>query len=52
MHQEKFDYERHWKYQIKEYVQAHDKPQHKNTNAPRSLDHVYLRPMDNAQGGH
>ena len=35
MHKEKLDYERHFKYQIGEYVQAHDEPQHKNTNAPQ-----------------
>jgi hypothetical protein len=52
MHQENLDYERHCKYQIGEYVQAHDEPDHSNTNAPRSLDCIYLRPMDNAQGGH
>jgi Ran GTPase-activating protein (RanGAP) involved in mRNA processing and transport len=33
-------------------VQAHEEPKHTNTNAPRSLDCIYLRPMDNAQGGH
>jgi hypothetical protein len=52
MHQETLDYARHCKYQIGEYVQAHDEPDHTNTNAPRSLDCIYLRPMDNAQGGH
>ena len=52
MHQENLDYERHCKYQIGEYVQAHEEPTHTNTNAPRSLDCIYLRPMDNAQGGH
>ena len=52
MHQENLDYERHCQYQIAEYVQAHDEPIHTNMNAPRSLDCLYLRPMDNAQGGH
>jgi hypothetical protein len=52
MHQENLDYERHCSYHIGEYVQAHDEPMHTNTNAPRSLDCIYLRPMDNAQGGH
>jgi hypothetical protein len=52
MHKETLDYARHCKYQIGEYVQAHDKPDHTNMNAPRSLDCIYLRPMDNAQGGH
>jgi hypothetical protein len=52
MHQENLDYDRHCKHHIGEYVQAHDEPIHTNTNAPRSLDCIYLRPMDNAQGGH
>jgi hypothetical protein len=52
MHQETLDYARHYKYQIGEYVQAHDEPDHTNTNAARSLDCIGLRPMDNAQGGH
>jgi hypothetical protein len=33
-------------------VQALEEPTHTNTNAPRSLDCIYLRPMDNGQGGH
>jgi hypothetical protein len=48
MHQEILDYDQHFKYQIGEYVQAHDEPKHMNTNAPCSLDCIYLRPMDNA----
>jgi hypothetical protein len=52
MHQETLDYAHHCKYQIGEYVQAHDESDHTNTNAPRSLDCIYLRPMDNVQGGH
>ena len=52
MHQENLDHERHCKYQIGEYVQAHHEPNHTNTNAPRLLDCIYLRLMDNAQGGH
>jgi hypothetical protein len=52
MHQDNLDDARHYKYQIGEYVQAHDEPDHMNANAPRSLDCIYLRPMDNAKGGH
>ena len=52
MHQENLDFEQHCRYQIGEYVQAHEEPNQTNTNAPRSLDCIYLRPMDNAQGGH
>ena len=52
MHQEKLDYERHCRYHIGEYVQARNEPQNKKTNAPRSLDFVYLRPMYNTRGDH
>jgi hypothetical protein len=52
MHHENLDYERHCKYQIGEFVQAHEEPTHSNTDASRSLDCIYLRPLDNAQGGH
>ena len=50
--QQKLDYERHCRYQIGEYVKAHKETQHKNKNATRSLDWIYLRTLDNAQGGH
>lgn len=36
---------------MKVYVQAHDEPNFTNTNAARSLDCMYLRTMDSAQGG-
>jgi hypothetical protein len=52
MHHENLEYERHCKYQIGEFVQAHEEPNHTNTNASRALDCIYLRPMDNAQGEH
>ena len=52
MRQENLDYKLYWKYQIREYVQAQDESQHKNTNSPRSLDCVYLRPIENNQDGH
>jgi hypothetical protein len=34
------------------YVQAHTKPDPKNTQHPRTLDCLYLRYVDNNQGGH
>jgi hypothetical protein len=52
LHQENLDYERHCTYSLGEYVLAHDEPQPSNTNAPRALDCIYLRPLDSAQGGH
>ena len=52
IHQDNLGYKRHCKYQIREYVQAHDEPKHKNTNAPQSLDCIYINQVENAQGGH
>jgi hypothetical protein len=52
LHQDNLDYDCHCKYILGEYVQAHDKPSPSNTNAARLLDCIYLRPTDNAQGGH
>jgi hypothetical protein len=52
LHQENLDYNRHCQFVLGEYVQAHDEPSPSNTNAPRTLDCIYLRPTDNAQGGH
>ncbi len=52
LHQRNLDYNRHCQYALGTYVQAHDEPQFSNTNAPRSLDCIYLRYNDNVQGGH
>lgn len=52
LHQRNLDYSRHCRYAMGTYVQAHDEPNISNTNAPRSLDCIYLRYNDNAQGGH
>ena len=52
LHQRSLDYNRHCQYALGTYVQAHDEPKHSNTNAPRSLDCIYLRYTDNVQGGH
>ena len=52
LHKENIDYERHCKYVLGEYVQAHEDKTIKNTNAPRLLDCLYLRPTTNHQGGH
>ena len=35
-----------------EYVQAVNNPQPTNTNAPRTIDAIYLMPTTNKQGGH
>ena len=52
LHQENLDYKRHCQFTFGEYVLGHDEPLHTNTNAPRALDCIYLRPSSNAQGGH
>jgi hypothetical protein len=52
LHQENIDYDRHCEYRFGEYVLAHDEPKRTNTNAPRALDCIYLRVVDNIQGGH
>jgi hypothetical protein len=51
MHHENLYYEGHCKYQIGEFAQAHEEPNHTNTNASRALDCIYRRPMENAQEG-
>ena len=52
MHQENLNFNRHCKYVLGEYVQAHEDSQKKNNNLPRTLDCLYLRPTGNHQGGH
>ena len=52
LHKENLDFDRHCKYVLGEYVQAHEDETIKNNNAPRSLDCLYLRPTANHQGGH
>ena len=52
VHKENIDYNKQCVHVFGEYVLAHEEPIHKNTNAPRALDCIYLRPMHNAQGGH
>jgi hypothetical protein len=51
LHQINLDYEKHCKHAFGSYVQAHDDPKPKNTNASRTLNCIYLRYKDNIQGG-
>ena len=46
------DYDRHLRYGFGSYVQAFNENNPTNTNAPRTLDCIYLRPNTNRQGGH
>jgi hypothetical protein len=52
VHKENIDYERHCRYAIGDYVLAPDEPIQLNTNAPRMIDCIYLRPTAGTQGGH
>ena len=47
VHQTTLNYEHECKYAIGTYVQAHDEPNPTNTQAPRSLDAIYIRATDN-----
>jgi Reverse transcriptase (RNA-dependent DNA polymerase) len=52
LHQRTLDYNKHCSIPFGAYVQAHDEPNIKNTQQPRTIDCVYLRYTDNYQGGH
>ena len=52
IHQENLDYAKHCKISFGTYVQAHNEPANSNTQHPRSLDCIYLRYLNNKQGGH
>jgi hypothetical protein len=52
MHQQSLDYEKHCSIPFGTYVQAHTEPDPKNTQHPRTLDCIYLRYVDDNQGGH
>jgi hypothetical protein len=52
LHQQKLDYNKHCTIAQFSYVQAHDEPQPSNSQMPRALDCIYLRPLANLQGGH
>jgi hypothetical protein len=52
MHQENLDYNKHCSIAFGSYIQAHQEPTHTNTQHPQTLDCIYLRYVDNQQGGH
>jgi hypothetical protein len=52
LHQKALDYNKHCSIPFGSYVQAHNEPNIKNTQHPRTLDCIYLRYTDNSQGGH
>jgi hypothetical protein len=46
------DFEKHCKVPFGTYVQANQENLPTNTQAPRTIDAIYLRPMSSKQGGH
>ena len=46
------DFNKHCLVPFGAYVQANNQPNPTNTNAPRTIDCIYLRPTTNRQGGH
>jgi hypothetical protein len=52
LHKRNLDYDKHCQIAPGTYVQAHNEPDPSNTNAPCTLDGIYLRYNDNDQGGH
>ena len=47
VHRAGLDYNTHCKYAFGSYVQAHDEPDPSRTQAQRSIDAIYLRPVTN-----
>jgi len=47
-----YDFNKHCLIPFGAYVQAYQENSPKNTNAPRTIDAIYLRPTNNMQGGH
>ena len=52
LHRQTLDYRKHCTHAFGTYVQVNNDPQPTNTNAPRTLDCIYLRYTGNTQGGH
>ena len=43
LHQHNLNFDKHCQYAFATYVQVHDEPDPSNTNAPRTLDCIYLQ---------
>jgi len=52
MTQRDIDYNKHCVASFGSFVQANQNNEFTNTQAPRTIDAIYLRPMNNVQGGH
>ena len=46
----KLNYDKHLQCVFGQYVQATEEQSPSNTNAPRTIDAIYLRPLPNIQG--
>ena len=49
---EHLNYEKHFQVPFGAYVQACNEPSPTNSQLPRTIDAIYLRPLNNIQGGH
>ena len=47
LHREGLDFKQQCQYVFGSYVQAHDEPRPSNTQEPRSIDAIYMRPIKN-----
>ena len=47
VHRQTLDANHHCRFALGAYVQAHDEPDPSNTQAPRTLDAIYMRPIQN-----
>ncbi len=47
LHQQNLDYDKHCQYAFGTYIQAHNEPDPSTTNAPHTLDCIYLQYNDN-----
>jgi hypothetical protein len=52
LHQANLDFSKHCSIPFGSYVQAHQEPNPTNAQHPRTLDCIFLRYVDNLQGGH
>jgi hypothetical protein len=52
IHKKNLDYSKHCGISFGTYVQAHNEPTHSNSEQLRKLDCIYLRYLNNKQGGH
>ena len=52
LNQRTLDYKKECQVPFGAYVQAHNQPTYTTSNAPHTLDAIYLRPAQNMQGGH